>query len=438
MTAKKWTLTALSALVLTACGGGDSSSDSGGNNGSSGGSSDGSAPQITLNTVTSNWCGIEKPKAGVDVFVHNSTGDIIAEYVTDSSGGLTADWPSNAKHLTLTANNQSYYNDLPTLTVISHVDVEAGDQGITYFWDDNDQAGCDCKYVDFPVQSLIADAPDSRLYLGGSSYELTAFSSSPTVEWCDGAGTMDVQLIAADGQSSLGGSIDLTNKTEYPLSLNDFTHEGVAVDYVNPYDARILYALSFDGWRNYSQDDLVFVYPTLTNKSYVWPARYGQEYIGNATADSYSSARHLVTAEGETSPIMLWDPANGYSDAVYALFNEISTGKAPYQYDFTGISNVAMTHMTLSGDIDNGDAEWTIWGGASGSMPDLKLPTALDAKFDSLYSARLQIGVRGYGSEKPLSEWRKLLVERSAMAGNEISVLDYETNYMRLSFDLEQ
>ena len=434
MTTTKWTLTVLSALVLTACGGGDDSSGSAGNGGSAGGN----IPQITLNTVTSNWCGIETPKAGVDVFVHNNAGDLIAEYITDSNGALTADWPSNAKHLTLTANNQSYYKDQPTLTVISHVDVEAGDQGVKHFWDDNDRTGCDCNNVEFPVQSLVADAPDSKLYLGGSSYELTPFSSSPTVEWCDGAGPIDVQLVAADGQSSLGGSIDLTNKTEYALSLTDFTHEGVAVDYVNPYDARILYARSFEGWTNYSQDDLVFVYPTLTNSSYVWPARMGQEHVGNVTADSYSSARHRVASDGTTSPIMMWDPANGYSDAVYALFNEIATGKAPYQYDFTGVSNVALTHMSLFGDLDNGDAEWVIWGGASGSMPDLKLPTALDAKFDSLYSARLQIGVRGYGSEKPLSEWRKLLVERSRLGERGTSALDSETNYMRLSLDFQR
>ncbi|ABV88708.1 hypothetical protein [Shewanella pealeana] len=434
MTVKKWTLTAISALAITACGGGGDDSGSSDN----GGSSSGNVPKITLNTVVSNWCGIEKPKSGVDVFVHNNAGDIIAEYVTDGDGALTADWPSNAKHLTLTANNQSYYKDLPTLTVISNVAVEAGDQGITHFWDDNDQAGCDCKYVEFPVQSLITDAPDSMLYLGGTSHELTPFTSSLSVEWCDGAGPIDVQLVAADGQSSLAGSIDLADKTEYTLSMSDFTHEGVAVDYVNPYDARILYARSFEGWTNFSQDDLVFVYPTLTDSSYVWPARMGQEYVGNVAADSYSSARHRVNSEGKTSPIMLWDPANGYSDAVYALFSEISTGKAPYDYDFRGVSNVALTHMTLSGDLDNGDAEWTIWGGASGSMPDLKLPAALDARFDSLYYARLQIGVRGYGSEKPLSEWRKLLVERNRMDERGTSALDYETNYMRLSFDLEQ
>ena len=428
----KWTLTALSTLILTACGGGDDSSDSADNGGSSGGN----VPQITLNTVSTNWCGIEKPKAGVDVFVHNNAGDIIAQYVTDSNGALTADWPGNARHLTLTANNQSYYKEQPTLTVISNVDVEAGDQGITHFWDDNDQVSCDCKQVEFSVQSLIADAPDSQLYLGSQRYELTPFSTSPKVEWCDGAGPIDVQLVAADGQSSLAGSIDLADKTEYTLSLDDFIHQGVAVDYVNPYDARVLYARSFEGWSNYSQDDLVFVYPTLTNSSYVWPVRIGQEYVGNLTADSYSSARHRVNSEGKTSAIMLWDPADGFSDAVYALFNEISTGKAPYQYDFNSTSNVAMAHMTLSGELDNGDAEWTIWGGASGSMPDLKLPTALDTKFDSLYSARLQIGVRGYGLEQSLSTWRMLLAERSRMDEKGTSALDYETNYMQLSFDL--
>lgn len=428
----KWTLTALSTLILTACGGGDDSSDSADNGGSSGGN----VPQITLNTVSTNWCGIEKPKAGVDVFVHNNAGDIIAQYVTDSNGALTADWPGNARHLTLTANNQSYYKEQPTLTVISNVDVEAGDQGITHFWDDNDQVSCDCKQVEFSVQSLIADAPDSQLYLGSQRYELTPFSTSPKVEWCDGAGPIDVQLVAADGQSSLAGSIDLADKTEYTLSLDDFIHQGVAVDYVNPYDARVLYARSFEGWSNYSQDDLVFVYPTLTNSSYVWPVRIGQEYVGNLTADSYSSARHRVNSEGKTSAIMLWDPADGFSDAVYALFNEISTGKAPYQYDFNSTSNVAMAHMTLSGELDNGDAEWTIWGGASGSMPDLKLPTALDTKFDSLYSVRLQIGIRGYGFEQPLSTWRMLLAERSRMDEKGTSALDYETNYMQLSFDL--
>lgn len=232
--------------------------------------------------------------------------------------------------------------------------------------------------------SLIADAPDSLLYLGGRSYELTPFTSSPSIEWCDGTGPIDVQLIAADGQSSLAGSIDLTDKIQYTLGLSDFTHQGVAVDYVNPYDARILYARSFQGGTNYSQDDLVFVYPTLTDSSYVWPARMSQEYIGNVSADSYSSARHRVTSEGQTSPIMLWDTANGFSDAVYLLFNEIATGQAPYQYDFSGVGNVALTHMSLSGDIDSGDADWTVWGGASGSMPDLKLPANLDAKFDSL------------------------------------------------------
>ncbi|MGS0689417.1 hypothetical protein [Shewanella sp. 0m-4] len=436
MTTRKWTLTALSALVLTACGGGgDDSSGSTGNGGSSGGN----VPQITLNTVVDNQCGIEQPKSGVKVFVHNNTGDIIAEYVTDADGALTADWPSNAKHITLTADNQYYYKDLPTLKVISNVNVEAGDLGITYFRDDNNDEGCNCKQVEFPVQSLIEDAPDSLLYLGGSSYELTPFTRSPLIEWCDGVGPIDVQLIAADGQSSLGGSIDLTDKTQYTLNMSDFTQQGVVVDYVNPYDARILYARSFEGWTNYSQNDPVFVYPTLTNSSYVWPARMGQEYIGNVTANSYSSARHLVTSEGKTSPIMLWDPANGFSDAVYSLFSEISTGQAPYQYDFSNVStDIALTHMSLSGDIDNGDAEWIIWGGVSGSMPDIKLPADLDAKFDSLNYPRLQIGVRGYGSEKPLSEWRKLLAERSRMADGQLSVLDYETNYMRLSFDLNQ
>lgn len=433
MTVKKWTLTALSTLVLTACGGGgDDSSDPAGNGGSSGGN----LSQITLNTVSTNWCGIEKPKAGVDVFVHNNAGDIIAQYVTDSNGALTADWPGNARHLTISGESRYSFKEQTTLIVNSEVEVEAGELGAFYFRDDNDLVGCNCKQVEFPVQALIADAPDSQLYLGSYRYDLTPFASSPSREWCEGAGPMDVQLIAADGQSSLAGSIDLADKTEYTLSLDDFTHQGVAVDYVNPYDARILYALSFDGWRNYSQDDLVFVYPTLTNKSYVWPARYGQEYIGNVIADSYSSARHLVTAEGTTSPIMLWQPANEFSDAVYRLFNEISTGKGPYQYDFSGVGEVALTHMTLLGETDSGDADWTIWGGAAGSMPDLKLPADLDAKFDSLYSARLQIGIRGYGAEKSLAQWRKLLLERRAMADNEISVLDYETNYMSLEFEL--
>ncbi len=438
MTVKTWTITAISALVLTACGGGDSANVDGG--GSSGGSSGGNVPQITLNTIVGNKCGIEQPKSGVKVFVHNNAGDVINEYQTDSEGALTADWPNNAKHLTLAANNYYYsYNDMPTLRVFSNVDVESGDQGIIYFTDNRDQDDCNCKQVEFPIQSLIASAPDSILYLSGKSYELTPFTSSPSIEWCDGAGPIDIQLISADGQSSLGGSIDLSSKSEYVLNVTDFPHEGVAVDYVNPYSARPLYALSFEGWRNHSQDSLVFIYPSLSNQSYVWPAQMGQEYIGNTTADSYSSALHQVTAEGKTSSIELWDPANGFADSVYSLFNEISTGQAPYQYDFSNVStDIGLTHMTLSGDTGDGSAEWIIWGGVSGSMPDLKLPTDLNAKFDSLYSPRLQIGVRGYGSEKPLSEWRKLLAERSRMGEGEVSILNYETNYMRLTFDLNQ
>ncbi|PKH62461.1 hypothetical protein CXF83_19195 [Shewanella sp. Choline-02u-19] len=433
MTAKKWTLTAISALILTACGGGDDSSGSAENGGASGGNE----PQITLNTVVNNKCGIETPKSGVNVFVHNNAGDIIAEYVTNSAGALTADWPSNAKHITLTAENHIYYKDQPELKVMSTVDVEAGDLGVTYFRDDNNEEGCNCKQVEFPVQSLIADAPDSMLYLGGNSFELMPFASNPKVEWCDGTGPIDVQLVAADGHSSLAGSIDLSNQTQYTLGLSDFTHEGVAVDYVNPNNARYLYALSFDGWRNFSQNDLVFVYPTLTIKSYVWPAVYGQEYVRNKLAESYSSARHLVTSEGTTSPVMLWDPANGFADSVNALLAEISTGQAPYQYDFTSVGDVALTHMTLSGSTDDGHAEWAIWGGASGSMPDLKLPTALDAKFDSLNLPNLRIGIRGYDSVKPLNEWRRLLADRNHMTDDEISVLDYQTNYMELTVFIE-
>ncbi|GIU18976.1 hypothetical protein TUM4261_40430 [Shewanella sp. c952] len=430
MTTKKWTLTAVSALILTACGGG---SDSSGNGEASGEN----VPQVTLNTVLSNKCGIEIPKSGVDVFVHNNAGDIIAEYVTNSAGALTVDWPSNARHITLTAENNIYYKDQPERIVHSTVDVEAGDLGVTYFRDDSNEEGCNCKQVEFPVQSLIADAPDSILYLGGNSYELMPLTSIPAIEWCDGAGPIDVQLVAADGQSSLAGSIDLSNQTQYTLGLSDFNHEGVAVDYVNPDNARYLYALSFEGWRNYSQNDLVFVYPTLTNKSYVWPAIYGQEYVGNKLAKTYNSARHLVTSEGTTSPILLWDPTNGFVDSVNALLAEISTGQAPYQYDFTSVGDVAMTHLTLSGDTDDGHAEWAIWGGASGSMPDLKLPSALDAKFDSLNLPNLRIGVRGYDSVKTLSEWRKLIAERNRMTEYQISVLDYQTNYMELTVFLE-
>lgn len=437
MNLNKWTLTITIAMFLTACGGGDNSDDSS-NTGNS--SSNDGISQLKLNTVVANRCGIESPKSGVQVLFHDAVGNVIEEHKTDLQGELEVDWPSNAMHFSTVAENYTTASfSFKTLSVDTIMDFEGGDFGVINFTDRRDTVGCNCKKVSFPFQTLAEDAPDTWLYLGDAKFNLNPYSYNPPVEWCDGKGAMDIQLISADGQTSLAGSVDLSGIDEYILSLDDFTQVGVMVDTAAISSAHDIFGYSTDGWSNNTfATEPVFVYPTMSEYNYVSSFIGEQIQIGKATAFSKVTSKYKVDSQGKTSQVMLWDVHSGFKSAAYSFVKEFATEKAPYQYDFSNISNeIALTHFILNARYGGGIAEWSLWGGVSGIMPDISLPSELEAIFGSLEEPNLWVGVRSYGDEKSLAEWRMLLAERSRMKDPELSPLNKETNYMSVDFYFE-
>ncbi|MCL1049643.1 hypothetical protein L2755_08430 [Shewanella abyssi] len=431
----KGTLSLAIAGLLTACGGGSDNSTNSTNN------TQAPERQLSLNTIKRDGCGQKSPIANIKVLIHNQSGDVIKEYATDTQGQLQVDWPADAKHVTVAGNDYDYQGNR-TLYINTELDVEPGDLGATLFFAYTDETNCNCKQVDFSLQTLIEDAPDSTLYLENNNFQLAPDLSSPQLEWCESYGDMSIQLIAADGATSMAGAFDLTEVSNIEPTLDDFTATGVEVnvDFSN-HSAR---AYSRTGWSNYN-DNLgvnqpIFIYPALTSDNYARYHDYSTAQVGNIEAYTYATATVKVNSEGDTiRHLQLREVTTDLTDAIYSLFASISDNQPPYQYDFSNAdSNIAFTQISVTGQTDTGRSYWVIKGGVSGEMPDFRLSTDLEAELASLQAEKVHIDVQSYGSKKSLSEWRKLTAARGEMENSYLSPLSDESHFMQFSFYLDR
>jgi hypothetical protein len=441
MTTTKWMLTSsFTTILLLGCGGGDSGDDTGTAN--SGGSSNNPInTQLTLNTVVTNKCNVQSPKPGVEVLFHNAQGDVIAEHVTDSNGLLTTEWPSDAKHVTTVALNYFTRNyGFRTLSIDTIMDTKGGDLGVIHFTDNRYTLDCDCKDVTFFVQNLIESSPESKLNIGGGQEYLTPYTQDFSLEWCDAKGPIDIQLVAADHQSSQAGQIDLTNLDEYTLSLDDFNHVGVMVnDPVNSRDDDI-HAYSSGGWDSYNYaNEPIFIYPTIAEHHYVSSSITKQIKVYDTVGYSANSAIRKLDKQGNVSSEIVLDVNNAFSKEAYSLYETIRSQQAPYQYDFSNTSDdIAFTEIALGGRNGDGNVSWRLHGGIRGTIPNFSFTPSLDATIHMISSQSIRVVVKRYGDKKTLDEWRTLFVEQSRMADPELSPLTTESNLMGLGFyDIE-
>jgi hypothetical protein len=436
MRTTKWMLTSsFTSILLLGCGGG--SGDDAGTANSGDPSNNPINTQLTLNTVVTNKCNVQSPKAGVEVLFHNAQGDVIAEHVTDSNGLLTTEWPSDAKHITTVALNYFTRNyGFRTLSIDTIMDTKGGDLGVIHFTNLSYAPDCDCKDVTFFVQNLIESSPDSKLNIGGGQGYLTPYTADYSLEWCDVQGPIDIQLTAADNQSSQAGQIDLTNLDEYTLNLDDFNHVGVMVnDPVNSSDDNI-HAYSSGSWDSYNYaNEPIFIYPTIAEHYYVSSNITKQIKVYDTVGYSANSAIRKLDQQGNASSEIVLDVNNAFSKEAYSLYETIRSQQAPYQYDFSNASDdIAFSEILLGGRNGDGGVVWRLHGGIRGTIPNFSFTPSLEASINVLGDRYIRFLATSYGDKKTLDEWRRLEVEQSRMADPDLSPLSKGSDVMNLGF----
>lgn len=388
-----------------------------------------------LHAVKVDGCGVGADFTDAGMLIHDANGAVLSEVSADANGKFEFELPANAKHVTV--KGYSRYINWNGLLVqepeyISFLDVSAQDLGEVRFLDKSEEANCGCRTITADVTDLAAVRTGFIL----DRFALDAADTQRSMQVCTvDADKLRVQLGAPDGSTSLAARIDVYNKTEFTLSLNDFSHAGVKVKVsaevaagsrkeVSQYFTNPYHYGSYDKTTRLASE---FVYPSLSEANL---------FVANGdTEDSGWGILAWVDQGADLSsvkPLVLG--AQGQ-----ALKTELTQGvlakSYPLSFDFSVVSPTVVTssfsihHQNLQGDATS----WRIHGGAKGQLPDLVLGGG--EQLSQFFGANDAVSVTELGKAMDLKSYR---AERTRGQNSFLDVRDSMKVQSTLSFSIRQ
>jgi hypothetical protein len=398
-----------SLLFLSACGGGSGETKSNPPPADGGNTPPTAQGKFSLDTVKSNYCGIESPYPGVEVLVHDEEGEIITSLATDSQGKLEAEWPVDAAHVTVIGEAKGSGKQVTEIT--SKLNTGPIDLGVFSFTDSQSKVGCNCRDVRLELGELEASYPDYQFY---SSFQTRFLSPSAEmmVEVCDNDDTIDVMLKSDSAAHAIAGQLTIGVESGFVLKPEDFTAEGVPVE-VNlavpdaTEFAGNWYSVSWDKrkgqWYHTTQDlanpDNLFVFPELSEVNIVRYFAGDSGIVDGLDFIMGTLSYRTVSDSGEAEAYTPMFPDQGLAEG-FISFSDAVTGQGDTMFDFTVFNEKVNTFRLDIGVVDsnNGRLSWLIVAPPKGKIPDLDLPQVYQSRIESGEISSIQFLLSAYGS----------------------------------------
>ncbi|BDQ64350.1 hypothetical protein ACE02Y_07615 [Shewanella xiamenensis] len=429
---KKGCYVGVLVLLLGGCGGADDSTNS---------DSDGvipPSPRLIMDVEsTANMCNISEKKAGVDIIVHRRDGSILSSYKSDAQGHVDLPWSSEASHLTIAA--PSFFSGSVSWDIRTELNAKAGDYGIYRFTDERLNSGCECTYINIDTSEIATVYSNYNLY-ANNAYISPILTYHP-LHACKRnnkfAPVNFVLIPKQSGATAYAGSIDpntIDLSQVISLSSSIFegaSHEGTLLNIdVNSsnYSLRSYSETEYgrQNWVTWATKE-VQLFPELFNRNLVSASQridLGGNDLGYLTYNGLT--RRAVVDTSNKLSLNLPLNENLMLNEVTRLMG-VMGGAGNINYDFS-FNSATMQGLQIT--LEQGNANWAISGPLKGSIPDLDLPTHLQAVFGNSSVSSMSFYVWGYGGITDLydlrSELSKSSRSNSPIRSTKLDNYDYE------------
>jgi hypothetical protein len=354
-------------------------------------------------------CDITSPISDADIILHRQDGSILSQSKSGDDGKINLDWPAEAKHITI-ATDVDGETQVRTLT-----EVVASDLGIFKFTKASLDNSCSCETFTFDTNEVNA------VYSGFNVF----IDSSPTVTqtYCKNNGIyspVNITLMPSQaGVTGFAATLDLNDKESSQTILissdlfGNSNNAGVlltaTISPFQPFNNRFRTfseteygRVNWLGWQFEPQ-----VFPSLYTNNFV-STSFSENMGGNQYGDLFyaSGTRKRVIDANATQNLDLPQNQNQLLEQTNLILIAMDSGGAS-EYDF---STIGTGKTLLSVEVgERGSALWSVEAPLSGSMPELVLPDAIEAKFEQMANPMMTISIYGYNTHNPsqFNEYRK-------------------------------
>ncbi|WP_299494151.1 hypothetical protein [uncultured Shewanella sp.] len=450
----KLTACGLLTVLLTACGGSDSNNNNQTENAADNKGNTPSPVYLTLDAMRSNQCGMLSPDLDARFLVHDSDGNILSEHKTDSNGHLNIEWSEANQHITQLTYTEP--NDQSAgVKVDTYLNVTAGDLGKKVYYIDND-IGCECNEVQIDLSELHNSGDFRFVDFAANSNIMSVFLSPASqhseskVNWCADVKT-DLILIDNNGFSTHVAQVLFSPVDNQTLTLSDFS-EGIEVNITPPTDSSFMvaytgfYQFGNDSWNtspnSSNHDKPIYIYPELNLTSILYTHNYSSSSILDSHANINISSRQPIDDEGYTQPIELLTADESLLPEVEHIATQMQLASDTVDFDFSAYdSNISATTLRLYDDSQfyfDSDSTWSIFAGRAGTIPALKLPQDIQAKFDAIEHKKMNVSLQKIDRYLSLQEWRAQVATESRSADRANELIYQQGQSIRIDFALTQ
>lgn len=358
---------------------------------------------------TSFKCDVTAPIVAADIIVHRKDGSILSQSKSAADGKINIDWPADAKHVSVAMDIDG------ETRVETFTEVVASDLGILKYNKTSLDNSCSCETFTFDTSEVNA------VYSG--FIPLFDSNSSLTKTYCKNSGQyspVNITLMPSQaGVTGFAAKIDLNNKdSSQPIVVSsslfsDSSNAGVLLNTtISPTQPANTHLRTFAeteygrvNWYSWQHDPQVF--PGLYTNNF-FTASFSEGMGGNQYGDLFylSGARIRVTDANAALSLNLQQNQNELLEQTNVILNAMVTD-GPSVYDFSTIGTGKTLLVAELGE--RGVAVWSVEAPLSGTMPELDLPDAIEAKFEQMTSPRMMITIYGYNthSVSQFNEYRK-------------------------------
>jgi hypothetical protein len=370
-------------------------------------------------------CDLTMPIMGADIIVHKQDGSILSQSKSTADGNINIDWPTEAKHISMVMNVDG------ETRVETFTEVVAGDLGRFKYTKSSLDSSCSCEVFNFDTSDVNAVYSSFTPLIDGSN------SLSQT--YCKNDGVYaPVNIVLMPSQSGVSGyaaTLDLNGKDpnqSIVISSGLFgnsDNEGIMLNAnilpTQPANVRLRTFSETEygrvNWINWEYEPQVFS-GLYTNNFFT--ASVAESMGGNEFGDLFyvTSSRIRVTDANAVLSLNLQQNQNQLLEQTNVILSGM-VNDGPSAYDF---STIGTGKTLLVAEIaESGLARWSVEAPLSGTMPELILPDAIEAKFEQMSNPRMMITIYGYNTHNAsqFNEYRK-----------QRAVISRDTTKLRSSF----
>lgn len=368
---------------------------------------------LTLKTETENQCVEATPYADATLVFHNENGDVIEQIPGKSDGLFSVSIPAAAKHVSILGKTKYIWDRvIEGDEITTFLDVQSGDLGIVRFVDYSVKNNCGCRDVELDAEALLVNYSGHLIGKSGLS-KLDINRTQVSTEICSSDNNiLGIQLVSADYKTSSVALIDMTGKSEYQLEEADFSHQGIRI--IAAPNMETLSSL-FTAYKLKTNPSLAKESIEKLHSPFIYPSIDGYaEFLATGNLDNARfTVKTRVTDNADISTLL---PLN-FNESNKHLKTEISQAVLgntyPISYDFSSLDDkVSQFRFALDYyNESNSSVYWKIYGGASGSLPDLQFPTT-SKRLSQINIVAPSVGITAYQQAYDLQALRAAIAKR--------------------------